>query len=323
MESAYYEKYIRTRKMNEFMKPDNERLIWLNGEIMRLCDAKLNILSPSFQFGANVFEGIRCYWNKNQNQLYAFRLNDHFNRLLNSIKIFRIDNQYTIQDFERYFFQIIKECNYYEDIAVRQTVFIDGFGSWFSKAPVGMFISPVPKKSSFNYDGLNCCISSWERISDKNLSPKVKVGANYINSRMAQIEALENGFDSAIFMNSNGKISEGPGSCLFIIRNGKLITPSISSSILESITRDTILQIAKKQLNLKIEEREIDRTELYICDEAFLCGSAIEIAPIKSIDRLSVGQEFPGIITKLLYDSYNNIVRGNNIIHEEWLTPIY
>lgn len=302
-----------------------ERLIWLNGKIVPLQEATINVLSPTSQFGANVFEGIRCYWNEEKKQLYAFRLPEHYKRLKNSMKMFRMEDKYSIDELKQGLIDIVQANGYKEDIAVRQTVFIDGFGSWMSKGPINMFIAPIPKGRTLNPSkpGMKCCVSSWERISDKNISPKVKVGANYINSRMAQMEALENGYDSAIFMNSQGKIAEGPGSCLFIIRDGVLITPPVTASILESITRNTIIELARDVLNIEVIGRDIDRTELYICDEAFLCGSAMEVVSVLNVDGISVGEGNSGELTKSIRSIYLNVVRGEIDCYERWLTPIY
>lgn len=307
------------------MNINDNRLIWINGKIVPLQEAQVNILSPTCQFGANVFEGIRCYWNENENQLYAFRLYDHYKRLKNSMKMFRMEEKYSIEELSEALIKIVSVNNYREDIAVRQTVFIDGFGSWMSKGPVNMFVAPISKQrvEMSSTRGLKCCISSWERISEKNLSPKVKVGANYINSRMAQMEAIENGYDSAIFLNNQGKIAEGPGSCIFMIREGVLITPPITSSILESITRDTIIKLAEEELNIKVMERDIDRTELYICDEIFLCGSAMEVMPIINIDGIEIGNNTPGIITKNIHKTYMDVVTGKLEKYSKWLTKIY
>lgn len=304
---------------------NNNRFIWLNGEVVELKNATINVLAPTSQFGANVFEGIRCYWNEEKKQLYAFRLDEHYKRLKNSMKMFRMEDKYSIVDLKNACLNTIRKNNYRQDIAVRQTVFIDGFGSWMSKGPINMFVAPIAK-SRITLEsgmGMKCCISSWERISDRNLSPKVKVGANYINSRMAQMEALENGYDSAIFLNNQGKISEGPGSCLFMVREGKLITPPITASILDSITRSTILELVKNELELDVEERDVDRTELYICDEAFLCGSAMEISPITSVDCIVLGNGEIGKITKIIHKLYIDVVSGKKEKYKKWLTEIY
>lgn len=305
--------------------PVEDRYIWLNGEIVRLADAKINVLSPSAQYGANVFEGIRCYWNDEQKQLFAFRLADHYKRLKNSMKMFRMENRYSIDELQQGLIDVVRANEYREDIAVRQTVFIDGFGSWASIGPVGMFIAPIPKGRTLpaGKAGIKCCVSSWERISDRNLSPKIKLGANYINSRMAQMEAIENGYDNAIFLNNQGKIAEGPGSCIFIVRDGALITPPVSASILESITRETIIELAKSELKIEVFERDIDRTELYICDEAFLCGSAMEIVPVLSVDGIEASDGNVGNITRRLQHVYLHTVAGRVEKFAHWLTPVY
>ena len=304
----------------------NNRYIWLNGEIVNVENAKINVLSPTSQFGVNVFEGIRCYWNNNENQLYAFRLQEHFDRLKSSQNLLYMEDNFTIEELKKAFIDVIKANEYKEDIAVRQTLFIDGFGSWSSRGPVNMFVAPIPKAKTnpeYNKRGLHCCVSSWQRINDNSISPRIKCGANYINSRMAQLEALKNGYDTTIFLNNHGTVSEGPGSCLFIVRDGKLITPLITDSVLESITRDTIINIAKEVLKIEVIERAVDRTELYMCDEAFLCGSAMEITPIFSVDRYDIGDSKQGEVTAKIHQLYLDIVLGKVEKYKKWLTPIY
>ena len=305
---------------------NNHRLIWIGGKIVPVAEATVNVLSPTSQFGANVFEGIRCYWSEQDQQLYAFRLADHYKRLQNSIKILRFNSPYSTSDFQQGLVDVVKANGYREDIAVRQTVFVDGIGgTWNSCEPINMFIAPIAKPFQKIQDkaGLRCQVSSWERISDRNLSPRAKVGANYINSRMAYLEARENGYDTALILNNQGRISEGPGACLFMVRDNKLITPPPTASVLESITRDTIIRVAAEQLGIETQERDIDRTELYICDEAFLCGSAMEITHITNIDGLAVGDGKLGKITQDLSNIYHQIITGQLSQYKDWLTPIY
>lgn len=303
----------------------NERLIWFKGKIMPVSEANINILSPTCQFGANVFEGLRCYWNEEDNQLYGFKINEHMKRLINSVKLIGFESKYSLNDLINSFYDIVKANNYKEDIAVRQTIFLSGFGSWSSTGPTEMFIVPTPKGRYYSKEkpGISCCTSSWERINDRSLSPKIKAGANYINSRMGQLEAKRNGYDSTVFLNNQGKVSEGPGSCIFIVRDGTLLTPPITASILESITRSTIIDISKEDLGLNVIERDIDRTELYIADEVFLCGTSIEITSVLSMDKLSVGTGKKGDITNKLQELYFNIVRGKVDKYKKWLTQIY
>lgn len=308
------------------MKTDvANRFIWYKGEIINVNDARINILAPTVQFGLNVFEGIPCYWNENEGQLYAFRLDDHYNRLLRSARLIQIDCQYSKDDLKKALIDVVKANEYDENISVRQTLFVDGFGSWGSEGPVDMFVAPIPRgrtSSEYNKKGLNCCVASWRRISDTTLSPRIKCGANYINSRFGQREALRNGYDTCIFLNEAGKVSEGPGSCLFIVVNGTLVTPKLTDSVLESITRDTIIQLAKSA-GIPVAERTVDRTELYTCDEAFLCGSAMEITPIISIDKYTIGKNNSRNITNRLHKNYIDAAKGNIVEFKNWITPVY
>ena len=302
------------------------RLIWCKGEIVNVNNAMVNVLSPTSQFGLNVFEGIPCYWNDDEKQLYAFRMNEHYDRLLRSAKLIQLDCKYTKDDLKKALVDTVKANEYDENLNVRQTLFVDGFGSWGSEGPVEMFVAPIPRgrtSAEYNKKGLNCCFTSWRRISDENLSPRVKCGANYINSRVGQREALRNGYDTYIFLNEVGKVAEGPGSCFFMVKGDTLITPRLTDSVLESITRDTIIQLAQKELGLKFVERTIDRTEVYMADEAFLCGSAMEITPIYSVDRYQIGDGREGKVTHDLHMKYLEAVQGKLADRKEWLTAIY
>lgn len=298
------------------------RLIWFKGVILNINDAKINIMAPTSQFGLNIFEGIPCYWNEEEKQLYAFRLDDHYERLMRSLRLIQINCPYSKDDMKKALIDVVKANEYDENLSVRQTVFVDGFGSWGSDGPAEMFVAPVPKgrmSKEYNKKGLNCCITSWRRISDNNLSPRIKCGANYINSRVGQREALRNGYDTCIFLNEFGKIAEGPGSCFFMIKDGKLITPQLTDAVLESITRDTIIKLAKN-MGIEVVERTVDRTEVYTCDEAFLCGSAMEITPILSVDKYALGEP---VLIKRLHRAYLEVVTGRDKNHYDWVTPIY
>lgn len=308
------------------MKTDvANRFIWYKGEILNVNEAKINILAPTSQFGLNVFEGIPCYWNDDEKQLYAFRLDAHYDRLLRSARLIQIECPYTKEDMKKALVDVVKANEYDENLSVRQTLFVDGFGSWGSAEPVDMFVAPIPKgrtSAEYNKKGLNCCITSWRRISDTTLSPRIKCGANYINSRMGQREALRNGYDTCIFLNDAGKVAEGPGSCFFIVKDKTVITPKLTDSVLESITRNTIIRLAKMK-GYEVVERSIDRTELYTCDEAFLCGSAMEVTPVLSVDRYEINGGEAGEITTELHKAYLDVARGMNENLKDWVTPIY
>lgn len=308
------------------MKTDvANRFIWYKGDVINVNDAKINILSPTAQFGLNVFEGIPCYWNDERKQLYAFRLNDHYDRLLRSTRLIQINCPYSKADMANALKAAVAANEYDENLSVRQTLFVDGFGSWGSEEPVGMFVAPIPRgrtSAEYNKKGLHTCVTSWRRISDTTLSPRIKCGANYINSRVGQREALRNGYDTCLFLNDAGKVSEGPGSCFFMVVRGTLVTPLLTDSVLESITRDTVIQLAKAN-GIPVVERTVDRTELYTCDEAFLCGSAMEITPVLSVDRYTVGNGETGEITRRLHKAYLDAATGRDERYAEWVTPIY
>ena len=302
--------------------PVEERIIWLKGELLHVNDAKINVLSPTSQFGLNVFEGIPCYWNEEKNQLYAFRLQDHYDRLLRSARLIQINCPYTKEKLKKAFIETIKANEYDENLSVRQTLFVDGFGSWGSDGPTEMFVAPIPRgrtSAEYNKKGLNVCVTSWSRLSENALSPRIKCGANYINSRNGQREALRNGYDTCLFLNEYGKVSEGPGSCFFMVKNKTVVTPTLTDAVLESITRDTVIRIAK-YLGYEVLERSIDRTELYTADEAFLCGSSMELTPILSIDRYPVKEHD---ITQRIHREYLEIVKGNNDQFHEFVTGVY
>lgn len=303
---------------------NEERLLWLNGKLLPAKEAKINVLAPTSQFGLNVFEGIRCYWNEETQQLFAFRLADHYRRLKRSQRLLKMEDSYTPDELQKALIETVRANGYREDIAVRQTLFVDGFGSWSSHGPVGMFVSPVRKAGispEYQKKGLRCCVSSWVRIQDNSLSPRIKCGANYINSRMAQLEALDNGYDTAVFLNHHGSVAEAPGSCLFIVRDRRLITPLATDSVLESITRDSVLVLAR-EMGIETMERTVDRTELYLCDEAFLCGSSMEITPVVSVDGFAVGNGSAGAVTAALRAEYRKAVTGRLKNHTDWLTEI-
>lgn len=299
-------------------------LIWFKGEIMPYGEAQVNIMNTSAQYGINVFEGIRCYYDEENNQLFAFKLYEHLERLLSSAKLLRLEIKphITIDYLVKSIHGLIKANSFREDIYVKIGVFLDDEGSWSASGPTDLYILAFPKGRVYSDNkGLSCCITSWQRISDSAVSPRIKSGANYINSRYGFLEAQMNGYDSAIFLNRNGKVSEGPGACIFIVRKGKLITPSITSSILESITRQSIIEIARNELKIQVEERDVDRTELYVSDELFFVGTSIEIVPVLSIDQHTIDKDI-GPLTRQLRDLYHSIVLNKNKNYDNWLTEL-
>lgn len=297
--------------------------VTMNGKIIKLNDAKVSIMAPGFTFAINVFEGLRAYWNNGKQTLYIFRLNDHLNRLKFSIKTIELDHSVLLDNFETQIIDLIKKNNLKDNIYIRVQVYADEWGNMFSKGPVGTSIISYkrPRSEGF-YKGREFGVSSWRRNSEDTSPPRIKTSANYFNGRLAGLEATTSGYEGAIILNHQGFVSEGPAGCIFIIRNGNIITPSISSGILESITRDTIINITREDLKMTVTERSIGRTELYLAEEAFYCGTAQEIVPIISIDKKIVGAGKPGKVTKKIQRLYDKIVTGDEKKYSKWLTPV-
>lgn len=298
--------------------------VWIRGEIVDEKDATVNVLSPMAQFGLNVFEGIRAYWNSEDKVLYMFKLEEHLDRLLESCKLLSIESPYTKEEMVQFIQETVIANNFIDtDIAIRITIFGDGMGSWHSTENFDMFIAPIVRKRT-NIDainGLTATISSWQRINDNILSPRAKVGANYINGRYGYLQAKKEGYDVPLFLGTDGKVSESSGACVFIVKNGKLITPDVNSSILESITREFIIEYARDN-KIVVDERRVDRTELYLADEVFLCGTAAEITPLVSVDKIDISDGKVGTLTKKLLSDYLDIVSGKKEQYKSELTPM-
>ena len=299
------------------------KLVTINGNLMPLKDAKVSITAPGLSYAALVFEGIRAYWNEEHKQLYIFRLEAHLYRFINSMKLLKFIDYPNISSIKADILQNIQANNYKEDIYIRLQGYIDEWGEMAVRTPVSTSIVSYPRPRAIAFtEGKKFTVSSWQRLDDNASPPRIKASANYLNSRLASIQAKESGYDGGIMLGANGKVSEGPGGCIFLIRNGNLITPSITSGILESITRDSILEIAET-LKLNFETRDVDRTELYIADEIFYCGTGQEIMPILSVDKMLAGDGMPGKITKMLQNEFTEIVRGNNPNFKNWISSTY
>jgi branched-chain amino acid aminotransferase len=243
---------------------------------------------------------------------------------MDSCRLLRLPSPYTPLEIEAFLKAAIQVNDLQEDLAVRVTIFGDGEGTWNTCEPVSMFIAPMAKSRTRldKIPALKACISSWERINDNALPPRAKVGANYINGRYAHLQARHDGYDLPIFLGQDGKVSEGAGACLFMVRNGQLVTPPTTSSVLESITRDTLMLLAKDS-GIVVVERAVDRTELYLADEVFLCGSAAEISPIVAVDGYVLGQGLPGPVTVSLLKAYLAVTSGESPDHPEWRTVVH
>lgn len=308
------------------MEKTRAQFIFQNGEIIPFGEAKVHPLNTAMKYAASIYDAWRGYWNPEQGELYLFRLREHLERLRRSAKMVQIQCPYSIEEMLSSQLALIRANGLREDIHCRIILYVDApDGGLYSNAPIGAVMAASPMGRYFKEEshGLHCCVSSWRRISDEVMPPRIKAAANYHNSRLAGLEAKQNGYDDAILLDRDGKVTEGPGYTLLLVRDGIPITPSVTSGILEGVTRDTLLALIPEVLSRRVVEREVDRTELYVADEAFFCGSGAEITPILSIDRRPVGNGSPGPLTKVIRDSYFALVRGNRETHREWLLPVY
>ncbi len=302
----------------------NPKYLFQNGKVVPFADAKIHILSPAAKYGTGVFEGIRGYWNEDEEEMYVFKLKEHLDRLQFSMKVIGLDETPTNQYMHDSLLELLRVNEFRETVHIRMTVFIEGEGDQGATGPVGFTIAalprPLPKAIS---KGVTAQVSSWTRIADNSMPARVKCNANYNNGRLATLQAKRDGYQSAILLNSRGKVAEGPGMCFFMIRDGKPVTPSATNDILESITRRTLIEIFDEYLGLQTNERDVDRTEMYDAEEAFFCGTGWEITPIISVDQLAVGNGEVGPMAKKLQDVYFDLAKGKNKDHPEWRVPVF
>ena len=299
------------------------KFLLMNGELTLYDDARVHVLSTAFKYGASVFEGLRAYWNEAQGELYGFRLREHFQRLVESLRICRMASPLDVDGYTADLVRLMRANDLREDLHMRVSAYVDeDDGGLASFEPVSIAMAALPMRRYFGKAGLHVQVSSWTRISDNSMPPRVKAMPNYHNSRLALLQARADGYDDAILLSNQGKVTEGPGYCLFMLRGGRWVTPPVTSGILESVTRDSLMALAP-ELGLEVQEREIDRTELYVADELFFCGSAAEVTPILSVDRIPVGSGEVGQRTQALHAAFLATVRGETPDTRGWLTPVF
>ncbi len=288
--------------------------------------AQVSIMTHAFNYGTGCFEGIRAYWNDEEQQLYVFRMAEHYARMHRSCRILLIDLHYSVEELGRLTLDLLRREGFREDSYIRPLAFksLEGIGVRLHGIPDSFAMFAVPfGKYIEQEEGTKACIASWRRINDASIPARAKCTGAYINSALCKSEAEMNGFDEAIVLTQDGEVSEGSAENLFVVRDGVLVTPSVSADILEGITRDTIISLAREELHIPVVERSIDRTELYICEEAFFCGTGVQVAAIASIDHRPVGEGRMGPITQQLRKLYFDVVRGNAPKYRSWCTPVF
>jgi branched-chain amino acid aminotransferase len=303
-----------------------EALVHFKGKIIPAIDAKVNIMTHALHYGTAVFEGIRGNWNEDKQKMFVFRMKEHYVRLLQGAKMLLMDIPYNAEDLCEITINLIKESKYKQDLYIRPLVYkseelvanlkLQDIDSDFA-------LMMVPFGNYLESDGaLKCCTSSWRRIDDTMIPPRVKISGHYVNSILAKTEATLAGFDEAILLTQDGYVSEGSGENLFLVANDTLVTPPVSDNNLTGITRDSAMTIASNQLNMNILERRIRRSELYFADEVFLTGTAAHIQSVGELDKRTIGSGGPGKIAGKINDIYQSAIRGKNDQYIDWCIGI-
>ncbi len=303
-----------------------EALAFFRGKMVPLSEAKVSVTTHALHYGTAVFEGIRGNWNEEQKKMFVFRMREHYVRLLQGCRIMLLDIPYDADDLCRITVELLKACGYKEDLYIRPLAYkseervanlkLQELASDFT-------LIAVPFGNYIDSEGaIRCCTSSWRRIDDTIIPPRVKISGHYVNSILAKTEATLGGFDEAIMLTQDGNVSEGSGENLFLIQNGVLHTPMVAHNNLAGITRDCAIRLAKDELGLEIVEREIRRSELYLADEVFLTGTAAHITPVGELDSRPIGDGGVGPITMSLRELYVDIIRGNNPKYIDWCSEI-
>lgn len=305
--------------------PDQNIIVWFQGEYVRLGDANVNILTHGLNYGTGVFEGIRGYYDAAQSNLFLNRVEDHYDRWKRNCGILRLEVGPNPRELSEITAEICRKNQFRSNVYVRPL-------AYKASARIGVHsdnndayaIVVVPFGDYFTGGGgLKAGVSSWRRVDDNAIPGRAKICGAYVNSVLAGGEAGDNGHDEAIFLNQDGHVAEGAACNIFMVRRGQLITPPITDNILEGITRDSVMELARRELGLEVVERSIDRSELYICDEVFFCGTAVEVVPVTHVDHRPVAGGAPGPITERLRKIYIEATRGRLAAYQHWLWPAY
>jgi len=298
---------------------------YFNKKIMPLEEAKLGIMTHFLHYGTAVFEGIRGNWNDKQKQSYIFRLKEHYERLAQGCRVLNIKLPLDIDKLCDKTVELTAKCGFQEDVYIRPLAYTSSqaLGVRLHDLEHDFFILVIPWGPYLDVDKARCCVSSWHRPEDNVIPPQIKACGIYINNALAKTEAVQNGCDEAIMLAPDGHVSEGSGENIFLVRDGELITPATTNNILMGITRNTVIELAEKELGIPTVHRAIDRSELYIADECFLTGTAAHVTPVAEIDRRKVGNGEIGPITAKLQEIYAKVIRGEYPKYIHWCTPVY
>jgi len=298
---------------------------YFNKQFVPLAEAQIGIMTNALHYGTAIFEGIRGNWNSQQKQIYLFRLKEHYERLRNGCGVLKIDLAYTIDELCQITVKLVEMCRFEEDVYVRPLAYksSQSLGVRLHDVESDFLALVIPWGPYLDVDKARCGISSWRRPDYNVIPPNAKITGLYVNNAFAKSEAMEKGFDEAIMLTPDGHISEGSGENIFLVLDGRLVTPASDNNILMGITRDTVIKLAQNELGIETIERQVDPSELYTAEECFLTGTAAHITPIAEIDHRQIASGEVGEITKKLQQLYFEVIRGNNPKYIDWCTPVY
>ncbi len=304
----------------------NAKTLFMNGEFIPAEKGVISVRTHGFSYGTGCFEGIRGYWNEQEEQVFLFRVREHFERLLNSCKILQITLPYSVDQLVELSIELVRRNDFHQNVYLRPMAYKGDqvIGVRLHDLSSDFILTAEPMGDYIDTSGMRCTVSSWRRIDDNAIPARGKISGAYVNSAFAKSEAMQNGFDEAIMLTNEGHVSEGSAENIFLVINGELVTPSVSENILLGITRDTVMELALRELGRITRERQIDRTELYVASEIFLCGTGAQIAPVVSVDHRSVGDGQIGPISRAIQEMYFDVVRGRRAEYrQQWCTPVY
>lgn len=318
---------VDTKDRAATKRPEHPNVwVFYEGEFARYHDVKLGIMTHALHYGTGVFEGIRAYWNKKQNQLFLLHPVAHFDRMKRSANVMRMTLPYSTEELVNYTVELLRRNEFKSDVYVRPLLYTSSeeIGVRLHNLHRSFFIYAIPFGNYVEVDaGIRCMVSSWRRVPDQALPARAKVTGAYAQSALAKSEANEGGFDEAIVLTVDGHVSEGSAENLFLLKDGAFVTPPVTDDILEGVTRSLLLKVIKDELNVPVIERSIDRTELYTCDELFLCGTGAQISPVIEVDRRPIGNGKVGEFTQELQNIYFGAVRGDTPKYKDWTIPVY
>ncbi len=305
---------------------ESPRYAFFEGKIVPIEEAKVSVMTHALNYGTAAFAGIRAYWNDDEKDLFVFRPLDHFRRFKNSASLLLIDLPYTPEQLRAITVELLCLEGYQEDTYVRPLVYKSekGIGVRLHNLSADFTMFALPFGSYLGHEeGVSVCVSSWRRVDDNMIPARGKISGSYVNSALAKTESALNGFDDALVLNEDGHVSEASAANFFMVRSGKVITPPMYSNILEGITRQTCRTLLTDEMGIEVVERQIDRTELYLAEEVFLCGTGVQIAAVTSIDHRPIGGGKMGPIVGELRQLYFDTVRGKLNKYRHWVEPVY